>query len=200
MKKRRAKMCKGVVNEIRNRNIQTDEEIRSAAQQILAEYKIKDGKIPVVQIINDAGFKTYTLELPNTIGGFIILNNELVEKFGSDKVIVVNSQENLNRQRFSFAHEFGHYLLDNGAKENVEYSDSYSFSAFESDANKSEVEKRMDRFAAELLMPFEDFKQKYEEIKDQHVHMYDVCNALADYFSVPSVAVKKRFEEVGLVL
>ena len=136
--------------------------------------------------------------MPEEIGGYIVLSGEVANKFGYDKIIVVNEKENYPRQRFSLAHEFAHYLLDEGAKCDIEYSDIYSFSAFESDADKSETEKRMDRFAAELLMPVDIFKNKYTEFKTQYVLLYDICSALADFFAVPPMAVKKRFEEVGI--
>ena len=189
----RKTMCRRAVTEIRQNQYDLSS-VRNAAALLQNEYDF-DGPFPIVKMIVDAGFKIYTQDLKHSIGGYIIISNDIAEKFGTDKIIVVNENENKNRQRFSLAHEFGHYLLDPRARNSAEYYD-----AFESDDNKSEIEVIVDRFAAELLMPSDKFVKKYNELKEKNSDLYEVFKLLADYFAVPSVSVQKRFSEVGISL
>ena len=186
-------MCRRAVAEIRQNQYDISS-VRNAAELLQNEYDF-DGPFPIVKMIVDAGFKIYTQDLKRTIGGYIVISNDIEEKFGTDKIIVVNEKENTNRQRFSLAHEFGHYLLDPGAKKTAEFYD-----AFESDDNKTDLELVIDRFAAELLMPEKRFISKYNEVKEQIVDPYDIFKALSDFFAVPPVSVEKRFSEVGIAL
>lgn len=186
-------MCKKAVTEIRSKQY-TIENVRDAATLLHKEYDVQNA-FPVVKMITDAGFKVYSQELKQGMGGYIIISNDLQEQFGTDKIIVVNESENTNRKRFSLAHEFGHYLLDPAARSSAEFYD-----AFETDDNKTELELLVDRFAAELLMPCDAFKTKYNEIKESITDQYERFKILADFFAVPSVAVQKRFEEVGISL
>lgn len=64
--------------------------------------------------------------------------------------IIVNEQERLERQRFSTCHEIGHLVLELGS--NHEETPPWSY------AKRHENEIWCDMFAAELLMPYEQFK------------------------------------------
>lgn len=186
-------MCKKAVLEIRATTYSIDT-VGNAAAKLLSEYSF-DIIVPIVKIIHDAGFKIFSQKMPANIGGYIVMGDRYQEKLGSDKIIVVNENESTNRQRFSLAHEFGHFLLDEQAKNNPEFYD-----AFESDDNKNETEKCIDRFAAELLMPTEIFKDEFESIKNQIGDGYEIIKALAEKFAVPFESVKRRIDEVGLRL
>lgn len=194
---KRKKMCKKIVSEIRNNNYNINN-VRSAAELLLNEYKVKNNveiPIPIVKIINDAGFSIFRQDLPTDMGGYIVISDDVEEKFGNDKIIVVNENEKVSRQRFSLAHEFGHFLLDPNAKNVAEYYD-----AFERDDNKTDLEKMIDRFAAELLIPADNFKRRYVAVKDKYIDNYDLFKDLACYFDVPPIAIQKRFLEVGIEL
>ena len=186
-------MCRKAVAEIRNNQYDIDS-VKNAAILLQKEYNF-NGPFPVVKMIVDAGFKIYTQDLKQNMGGYIVISNDIEEKFGTDKIIVVNENENTYRQRFSLAHEFGHYLLDPGARKTAEFYD-----AFETDDNKTDLESLIDRFAAELLMPEKQFIDKYNEIKEQIVDSYEICKVLSDFFAAPPTSVEKRFSEVGITL
>ena len=187
---KRMKMCKKIVEEIRTQSYNIDT-VEQAAQKLLSEYK-HSGFVPIVRIIVDAGFKIFYQDMPKEIGGYIIIGDKFQEKLGSDKIIVINEKEDYNRQRFSLAHEFGHFLLDDNAKQKPEY-----YNAFESDDNKSELEILINRFAAELLMPKEEFKKEYQKALQNTADVYEIYKSLSDPFRVPFVSVKRRIEEVG---
>lgn len=189
----RKNMCKSAVAEIRKQQYVLDN-VREAAASLQKEYNVK-GPFPIVNMIIDAGFKIYSQNLKQGIGGYIIISNDIEDKFGTDKIIVVNENENKNRQRFSLAHEFGHYLLDPLAKNVPEY-----YNAFESDDDTTDIETLVNRFAAELLLPADDFIRKYQEVRLETSDLYEIFKKIADYFAVPSTSVQKRFSEVGISL
>ena len=146
-------MCKKAVLKIKSNNYNT-ENVYEAANLILSDYKTKTS-VPIVKILNEAGFRILLQELPQNINGYIMMNGNHFEKFGSDKIIVLNNSNSANRRRFTLAHEFGHFLLDPNAKNVVEFYDAY-----ETDDDNSPTEQLVSKFAAELLMPSKLFSKK----------------------------------------
>jgi len=188
-KERRRKMCKKAVVEIRNVNNIT---AHDAAVKLLEEYK-GEFPIPIIKIVKDAGFSVYIQDLPRNIGGYIVVDADLEKKFNTDKIIVVNESENTKRRRFTVAHEFGHYLFD--FKSGREFAN-----AFENDnTSSSQKEKKANAFAAELLMPQEEFSDKFRKLKETNISEFDIISALSEYFLTPLKAVEKRINEIGLL-
>lgn len=188
-KERRRRMCKKAVVEIRNTaNISA----HNAAVKLLEEYK-DEFPIPIIKIVKDAGFSVYIQDLPQNIGGYIVVDADLEKKFNTNKIIVVNESENTKRRRFTVAHEFGHYLFD--FKSGREFAN-----AFENDNTRSSTkEKKANAFAAELLMPQEEFSKKFNELKETNISEFDIISALSEYFLAPLKAVEKRIKEIGLL-
>lgn len=96
----------------------------------------------------------------------------------TNPVIFINSIHPINRQRFTLAHELGHFFLHNGGKlriDNLNYADDNKNVREEVEANY---------FAASLLMPKGAFLQKvkegYEDIE------------LGSYFGVSVEAARNR--------
>ena len=182
-------MCKKAVVEIRNVNNIT---AHDAAVKLLEEYK-GEFPIPIIKIVKDAGFSVYIQDLPRNIGGYIVVDADLEKKFNTDKIIVVNESENTKRRRFTVAHEFGHYLFD--FKSGREFAN-----AFENDnTSSSQKEKKANAFAAELLMPQEEFSNKFRKLKETNISEFDIISALSEYFLTPLKAVEKRINEIGLL-
>ena len=186
-------MCKKSVLEIRSKEFNINN-VNEAAEMILKnnEYN-NEFAVPIVKIVKDAGFSVYTQELSENIGGCIMLGDKCLDLFGNDKVIILNRLNSPVRMRFSLAHEFGHYLLDNNAKNVIEY-----YNASENDNDSSDTERLVNRFAAELLMPKDKFIETYEYIKEQFTNKYDMFSELSKIFGVPINSVNRRFSELGL--
>ncbi|WP_246763637.1 ImmA/IrrE family metallo-endopeptidase [Rhizobium sp. 007] len=71
-------------------------------------------------------------------------------------IIGVNSEQSKQRQRFTIAHEFGHYLLHEGLGAHVDREYRINFRDATSSQASSVLEIEANFFAANLLMP-EDF-------------------------------------------
>lgn len=109
------------------------------AQSVLKHYW--DNQIPIrpenmIKKISD--LKLCYEDLPDNISGKVAYDFN-IKKY----VITVNENHHENRQRFTIAHELGHYALNHGSKEDVLYRDGNS--------DPDEVEANA--FAAEILMP-----------------------------------------------
>ena len=204
-------MCKEAVKYIRSNNGEYDlNNVSDAAARILDSYNNsknscfeKGGKeVKVVKIAKDMGFSIFVQELPNHIGGYIIIDEGIKEKFGTDKIIVVNESATANRKRFTIAHEIGHYLLSFENSPNISnFSELTTNKAlFEDDeTSNQEAEALVNRFAAELLMPSKIFSEEFLKIKNNEpVDYYAVATELSKIFNVPIRAASRRIAELNL--
>ena len=118
-------------------------------------------------------------DLGNTASGFL---NELDDKW----CIFVNKYENERRQRFTIAHELGHFIFH---KNNKSLEKDLIF--FRDETNNKE-EREANDFASELLMP-ENMVKAY--IKEG----YNTIQMLADKFNLSTSAVRYRVYKLGLI-
>jgi Zn-dependent peptidase ImmA (M78 family) len=98
-------------------------------------------------------------------------------------VIVVNSGERRVRQRFTIAHELGHYFLSHGSK------------SFAEPARGGRRERDAERFAACLLMPAAWVKRYWKAYAANDENRLAV---VADLFEVSLTALKHRINELGI--
>lgn len=162
------------------------------AKELIKSLGIKTCPVPIVQILNDLGFSVFKSDIKDkNISGFIAINPDFKNKFGTDKIIAIESTDTIGRQRFTLAHEFAHYLFDFDEENNTDYFDTYNI-----EKSDTENEKIPSRFAAEFLMPDFLFEQKYREF--ENYTNYERINKLVDAFNVTLKAVNKRIEELGL--
>lgn len=117
---------------------------REKAHNILSMYKITESPVDVIKIATFLGFKVIPFDFPETMSAVIRIEE-------TKKIIAVNKNKSEVRQRFSIAHELGHYLSghDNFSHESETFIDRDKKYL---DPHHRE-EKEADEFAAELLMP-----------------------------------------------
>ena len=97
-------------------------------------------------IANDLGVNILHADLGEDIAG--VVRKDLMFGGSSGYLILVNSRDGTNRQRFTIAHELAHFLLHkeyigDGIKENALYRSNLSNS----------MERQANRLAANILMP-----------------------------------------------
>jgi Zn-dependent peptidase ImmA (M78 family) len=123
--------------------------IKLKVMDILGHYNITSPPVPVENIALDMGLviRREPLEEGDVSG--------LLYQSGTSAMIGVNSQEPPTRQRFTIAHELGHFLLHGKQKLYVDKG----FRIHLRDQTSSEATDRQEieanQFAAELLMPEE---------------------------------------------
>lgn len=127
------------------------------------------------------GLTVLSAPLPNGISGEIRPDPARPGHY----IIRVNKNDPARRQRFTVAHEIGHFLLHRdqigtGITDDVLYRSSLS----------DRREAQANRIAADLLMPEPLVREWFERAKTLRVD--DVLNFLADKFNVSSAAMKIR--------
>jgi Zn-dependent peptidase ImmA (M78 family) len=118
---------------------------REAEQILRNAWDRRPLPVDPIQIARQLGIKVYTAGLGEGVAGM------LRKRQGLDPEIFVNGNDSLNRQRFTVAHELGHYVKHVAAGEenweHVDYRDALSGQGTSSD------EVFANQFAASLLMP-----------------------------------------------
>ena len=157
----------------------------------LASAEIKEkGWLDVASFAKTLGLKTYlTSELKDNESGALVKENDGFS-------IYINERHPINRQRFTIAHELGHYFLhrDKLKKENQGIVDTIKavegmphITRIKGNGSNKE-EKEANRFAARLLMPKSIFKRVYKSTNS--------IEEVAEKFRVSVQAAAVRANEV----
>ena len=144
-------------------------------------------KVPVniVKLANNYGIDVYEAELDNKISGAIRYNVD------NDKFeILVNKNNAEVRQRFTIAHELGHYFLHESIlKSSDVHIDTLYRTSLETDTTTKEQEKEVDYFAGALLMN----KMAIQKLIDNYS-----IEEMAEIFEVSSSAMTVRLNILEL--
>lgn len=117
---------------------------REKADNIIEMFFIDEAPIDVFGIAEKLGFIVDKVDLPNEIPAKIEAHEDI-------KVIFINKNHSLTRQRFSVGHELGHYL---SGHENFNIETRIGVVDDKKYLNPQyQQEYEADDFAAELLMP-----------------------------------------------
>ena len=173
-------------------------EIRKIANDILSIATFYSGRCatPIVKVAKLFDFKTYKETLKES--GDININGETEKKYGHDKVILVNKEDELFHQRFVIAHELAHYLFDYLGNANYENKNILFADTYQKDKHETPQEKRASAFAAEIMMPKELFITQYNIARSaENNHMFIVMY-LSRYFETSIESIERRIEEVSM--
>jgi Zn-dependent peptidase ImmA (M78 family) len=133
------------------------------------------------------GLKAYSAALNAGVSGM------LLKRAGEDAEIFVHADDSANRQRFTCAHELGHYVKRTAdgdqAWEYVERRDLLSSEGTSAD------EVYANQFAAALLMPREAVEARYKELENPSLA---AAAALAVEFGVSADAMQYRIKNLKL--
>ena len=166
-------------------------EIRRIAKELIREVGISEPPVPVDLIARNLGATIRYSPFKGELAGMLIRDEDR-----GTVTIGVNSLHHLNRQRFTIAHECGHLRLHKGKPAFIDRSfridrrDELSSHA----TDFEEIEAN--RFAAELLMPYDIIR------KDLMAYRPDIedeteLRELADRYSVSFQALMFRIQNVA---
>lgn len=154
----------------------------ASPSEVLARYAAAPPPVDLRGMAHDMGLGFEVESLSPQISGKLIRDG----RFAAGFRIVVNGSEPMNRQRFTVAHEIGHYvlhrdLIGDGITDNAMYRSSLS----------DEFERQADRFAGQILLPAQAVK---DALRAGH-RSYAV---LSEMFNASSDAIRIRIRELGL--
>jgi Zn-dependent peptidase ImmA (M78 family) len=171
--------------------------IRALVERLLLTHQLDSAPVDVERLAESLGINVQYQPADEDLSGFILRNRK---KRGT--VIGVNSTHHPNRQRFTIAHEIGHFLLHDQEDFHVDREDCgfvVRRRNEESSTGEDTDEKEANLFAAELLMPVAFLDQDIADLDDANLLDEDVLSPLARKYRVSSQALAFRLANLGYV-
>jgi Zn-dependent peptidase ImmA (M78 family) len=109
------------------------------------------------------------------------------------------NKQNSRRGRFTFAHELGHFFLDEH-RLGLKYGLLEPHASFHNINHKTPIELEADYFASCLLMPkdkFQNFSAEYKRLTGNRKFSLDTIIGLSNSFQTSVLSTLIRFGEVG---
>jgi Zn-dependent peptidase ImmA (M78 family) len=164
--------------------------IAQTANDLLAELGIADAPVPVERIAKHLGIQVKKTDLGSDCSGVLIRSATGAAHIG------IHLGHHPNRQRFSIAHELGHYKLHKKGT----YIDNGVYALFRMDSGSgTDVEEwEANQFAAALLMPKTLLAASLQKLKFDLADDEDLIE-LAKTFEVSTQAMAYRLGNLGLL-
>ena len=159
------------------------ETIESRAEEVLRKLNIKTLPVPVEDIAGK--FQIRISRAPNSEFSGMLLRK------GGHALIGVNSSESPVRQRFTVAHELGHFFLHPEKDAFVDYRDN------KKGVMRTPREKHANMFAAALLMPRKVLLKDFKSIAGDGFSEEDVTT-LARRYEVSEDAMRFRLINLNI--
>jgi Zn-dependent peptidase ImmA (M78 family) len=170
-----------------NTNIYLEEK----TERLLLDSKCYSIPINVQKCAEHLDVQVKALELDEDVSGFLLMKGKSVH-------IGYNKNNGKQRQRFTIAHELGHYLLHaKDAKLFVDKTEKVLYRDIHSSTGELLKEREANAFAASLLMPQKLLIQEVEKIKNETKEKF--ISRLAKKFDVSEQAITIRLTNLGLI-
>lgn len=163
------------------------------------DYNFKES-VRVTELLENFGFRIFTgSPAQEDVSGMIAIGVDNSKLKLPNRVILLNANEKMGHQRFTAAHELGHFLFDYIGGGVTEYYEALSINrTIEDESNMTLREYRANKFAAELLMPKKAFVNRYVFLSGIGLNNDNMVYVLHDDFRVSETAIKRRIKELNL--
>lgn len=163
----------------------TEDDIILKANESLDKLGNRVYPIDVLEIAKSYGLAVFSdINFSKNDSGFIVLNDTT----GAYEIII-NEYHPVVRKRFTLAHEIAHFLFD---KDYLNIHKSIDRDGNAKDDSYRYREIIANKFAANLLMPQEEFIEKF--LSNQSI------SEIADYFLVSKDTAKFRALNLGFII
>lgn len=160
------------------------EQIETRAETILKKLNIKSLPVPVEDIADK--YQIRISRAPNKDFSGILIRKD------GHALIGVNSEESSVRQRFTVAHELGHFFLHPNKDAFVDYRDN------KEGVVRTPREKQANMFAAALLMPRQTLLKEFRALAKEGFSE-DELQILARKYDVSDDAMRYRLMNLNLL-
>lgn len=161
--------------------------IEEKAESLLRDYGFYSVGYDINKLVKLLNIDLIKKDFDNDISGLLAIQN-------NKTVISVNSQEDPKRQRFTIAHELGHFTLH--SKEQPFFVDKTQKVMYRNNASTTgeiQKEREANAFAAALLMPRELVSERIQNCNDGDA----TIRQLAKDFKVSELAMSFRLSNLG---
>lgn len=174
-------------------------QIENIALNLLSESNQQKIPVDVERIAKDRGLQVQLLDFGDDVSGVFLSD-------GTKASIGVNQNNSVNRQRFTIAHELGHYILGHQRQSVFIDSPSKYYTILFRDNNSSTgefiQEREANAFAAALLMPKSLLINEIQAIYEQKAQIdedFDLIKGLCKKFHVSKQAMTLRLTNLDLL-
>jgi Zn-dependent peptidase ImmA (M78 family) len=165
------------------------DQISKKVEELLRKFDIRRPPVHVDRLAKKLDLLLVPLPADDEISGAIIRKDGRV-------VIAVNPAHHPNRQRFTVAHELGHYFLHEKLAQHVDQNFRVAWRNADSSKAINWMEIQANRFAAELLMPTRFMLDDLDSLNT--VDRHTVALLAAKYVVSPD-AMKIRLSQLGIL-
>lgn len=170
----------------------TFKKVEEIVTDLIEKANITTLPIPVDQIATSNSAIPVGFEFGDDISGILVIKDDI----GS---IGYNKSHPKSRQRFTIAHELGHYLLHKDDKEL--FVDKDFIIKFRSNVEYTQLELKQEReaniFAAALLMPKKFIVEELNKDEYSSLTEQEVIKKLAETFKVSVEAMTYRISDIN---
>jgi len=161
-----------------------------AAQQLLSDIGLESPPVDVEVVAKHLGVHVERAEFGNDCSGVLV-------RKGESAMVGVHWGHHPNRQRFTIAHELGHFKLHSGGTY-IDKSTTARFRLNQSGSGSEAEERQANQFAAALLMPAKwvrsEFVKRSFDLGDDQA-----LSELCEVFQVSSQAMLWRLKNLKLL-
>jgi len=168
---------------------------RRQAESLIASLGITQAPVPVEDVAKHLGLRVISMDLEEDVSGLLITKPDM-------SCIVIRKSDGVSRQRFSIAHEVGHFVLrhqfEAGQHVHVDRGFRVSHRDKRSSSGTDLREIEANQFAAALLMPSSIMEDTIKALGSEDLSDEDVTN-LAQQFNVSEQAMTIRLSVLGRI-
>jgi len=171
--------------------------VTEVASELLDRAGITNTPVDLNQVLAVAGIKAQAVDLGEDVSGLLAVQNRI-------GVIAYSENQGRQRQRFTIAHELGHFLLHlpEGNQDTV-FLDKDFIVKYRSNKAYTETEMRQEQeantFAASVLMPKELIFKTLARKDMQKLSETDLIETLAQIFEVSVPAMTFRLSNLSIL-
>lgn len=173
-------------------------QIRELVERLLAHHDVTEGAVPIDKIVRSYGIEIKLDKVDDDLSGFLVRENKGQKR----SLIGANKSHHPHRQRFTIAHELGHFLLHQGEPVHLD-EDRQAFTINmrnrESSRGEDNDEREANLFAAELLMPAKFLQNDLSEKNLDLLGDDAFLDKLARKYKVSTQALTFRLANLGYI-
>lgn len=168
--------------------------IEEKGSKLLDSLGLKYAPIPIKKIVRELDISLLSFDLGDDVSGALVIEN-------GNARIGYNPSESEVRQRFTIAHELGHYILHRQERKDGLFVDNVKvmFRRQNSTDKEYRQEREANAFAASILMPEDLIRKEFELLMESETFFTDenMVRSLAKKFKVSNIAMTFRLTNLG---
>lgn len=170
--------------------------VTEVASELLNHVGIMKAPIDLERVLTAAGIKAEAADLGEDVSGLLAIHR-------GKGIIAYSEGQSRQRQRFTIAHELGHFMLHSAGGEDMVFLDKDFIVKYRSNKAYTETEMRQEQeantFAASLLMPKDLIFNELSKPEIQKLAENDLIETLAQLFEVSVPAMTFRLSNLNIL-